>query len=251
MVKNYLLVAFRHLKRQPAYSLLNILGLTIGIVSSLLIVLYLSNELGYDKHNTKADRIFRVNADIREPDNAFRWASSQLPMRRTVAAEFDEIESYVRIVPNGIIKFQIGDISYLEEDVFLVDSTMFDVFSYDLIAGNPATALMNPNSIVLSESMAKKIFKEEDPMGKILKTEARPYNVTGIYKDVTTQSHIRPRGLISLNSSPDNNNARNWGKFGIYTYFLLNEGVKAETVEKKLEGIVDKYVAVIFDQFKW
>lgn len=249
MVKNYLLVALRHLKRQPTYSFLNILGLTIGIVSSLLIVLYLSNELGYDKHHVKADRIYRVNADISEPDNAFRWASSQLPMGRTVASEFDEIESFVRIVPQGRIKFQLEDIFYQEEDVYMVDSTMFDVFTYDLISGNPSTALMNPNSIVLSESMAKKIFKSEDPMDKTLRTETRSYKVTGIYKDVPKQSHIRPRGLISLNSNPDSNDPRLWGGFNIFTYLLLNEGVSKETIEAKLEGIVDKYVAVIFDQF--
>lgn len=250
MVKNYLLVALRHLKRQPAYSLLNILGLTIGIISSLLIVLYLSNELGYDEHHTKADRIYRVNANISEPDNAFRWASSQLPMGKTVAEEFDEIENFVRIVPQGQVKFQLGDLFYMEDDIFMVDSTMFAVFDYDLIAGNPETALINPNSLVLSESLAEKIFKGEDPMGKLVKTDTRSYSVTGIYKDTPKQSHIRPNGLISLSSTEtDINNPRLWGSFGIYTYFLLNEGVSKETIDKKLEGIVDKYVAVIFDQF--
>ncbi|MEL6562253.1 MAG: ABC transporter permease, partial [Bacteroidota bacterium] len=250
MVKNYLIVALRHLKRQPAYSLLNILGLTIGIISSLLIVLYLSNELGYDEHHTKADRIYRVNANISEPDNAFRWASSQLPMGKTVAEEFDEIENFVRIVPQGQVKFQLGDIFYMEDDIYMVDSTMFSVFDYDLIAGNPATALINPNSIVLSESLANKMFKGEDPMGKLVKTDARSYSITGIYKDTPKQSHIRPNGLISLSSAENNtSNPGLWGSFGIYTYFLLNEGVSKETIDKKLEGIVDKYVAVIFDQF--
>lgn len=250
MVKNYFLVALRHLKRQPAYSFLNILGLTIGIISSLLIVLYLSNELSYDKHHSKADRIYRVNANISEPDNAFRWASTQLPMGKTVAEEFDEIENFVRIVPQGQLKFQLDDIFFMEDDIYMVDSTMFDIFDYELIAGNPVSALTNPNSIVLSESLANKMFKGNDPMGKLIKTDERSYRVTGVYKDTPRQSHIRPNGLISLSSTPtDINNPRLWGSFGIYTYFLLNEGVSKETIDKKLEGIVDKYVAVIFDQF--
>ncbi|MGB3465689.1 MAG: ABC transporter permease [Cyclobacteriaceae bacterium] len=249
MIKNYIIVALRHLKRQPAYSLLNILGLTIGIVSSLLIVLYLSNELGYDKQHSKGDRLYRINADITEPDDNFRWSTTQLPLAKTVAADLDEVESYVTIANNGRVQFKEGENTYLEEGIFLADSTLFDLFDYEILAGNPRNALTEPNTIVLSKSLADKIFKEEDPMGKMLKTEGASYKITGVYNDVAKQSHIKPRGIISLATYPDRNNPNYWGGFGMYSYILLREDADPEAVEAKLEGIVDKYVAIIFDQF--
>ncbi len=249
MIKNYFLVAFRHLKRQPSYALLNILGLTLGIGSSLLILLYVSNELSYDNYHENKDRIYRVSSDIREPDNAFRWASSQLPLGRTLATEFSEVESFVRFNGVGQVKFNKGDQVFFEDKVFIVDSTVFDIFSYDIIAGDPDNILDNPNSIAISQSMASKIFGTSDPLGQVLETETRKYQVTGVYKDVPQNSHIRPNALIAMSSIPDLNNAQNWGGFNIYTYILLTPQANPKEVEAKLEGIIDKYVAVIFDQF--
>ncbi|CAD5299345.1 MULTISPECIES: ABC transporter permease [unclassified Imperialibacter] len=248
MLKSYLMVSIRHLMRQPTYAALNILGLTIGIVSSLLIILYLSQELSYDNHHAKADRIYRISSDIKEPDNAFRWAVTQLPLGRTLKAEFEEVEQYVRFIGNGRTKFIKDNINYFEEDVFQVDSTVFDVFSFDLISGNPSTALQNPSSMVISKTMADKIFKGENPVGQILKTDQNSFEITGVYEDLPKTSHIRPNAMMSASTS-DRNNSQNWGGFGIYTYALLREGADPKVVETKLNDIIDKYVAVIFDQF--
>ena len=248
MLKNYIMVSIRHLMRQPAYAGLNILGLTIGITSSLLIFLYLFQELSYDQQHEKGNRIYRISSDIKEPDNAFRWAVTQFPLGRTVKAEFEEVEQYVRFIGTGRTKFIKGDVNYFEEDVYMVDSTVFDVFSFNLLAGNPSTALQNPGSIVISKTMADKIFKGEEPMGQILKTDNNSLEVTGIYEDLPKTSHIIPTAMLSA-STADRNNSQNWGGFGIYTYVLLREGVDPKVVEDKLNGIIDKYVAVIFDQF--
>ena len=129
MIKNYLLVAFRHLKKQSSYSLMNILGLTIGIVSSLLIVLYLSHELGYDRFQAKGDRLYRINSDIKETDNAFRWASTQTPLAPTLKEEFSEIENATRIVSAGRTRFEHENLFYFEEDIYYADSTIFDLFT--------------------------------------------------------------------------------------------------------------------------
>ncbi|MEQ9304727.1 MAG: ABC transporter permease, partial [Marinoscillum sp.] len=168
MIKNYLKITIRHLLRQPGYTTLNILGLTIGIVSTLLIVLYLYHEVSFDKQHSKADRIYRISSDIKEPDNSFRWAVTQFPLGNTAKEEFSEVAQYVRFIGNGRTRFGKGDNSYYEEDVFLVDSTIFSMFDFNLISGNPETALEGPNSIVISQSLAKKIFNEENPIGEIL-----------------------------------------------------------------------------------
>ena len=141
MIKNYLKITVRHLLRQPGYTTLNILGLTIGIVSSLLIVLYLHHEVSFDQQHSKADRIYRISSDISEPDNSFRWTTTQLPLGRTVKNEFSEVEQYTRFIGNGRTRFERNDISYYEEKIFMVDSTVFNVFDYEFISGNPATAL--------------------------------------------------------------------------------------------------------------
>jgi len=248
MIKNYLKITLRHLLRQPGYAALNILGLTIGIVSSLLIVLYLYHEVSFDQQHTKADRIYRISSDIKEPDNAFRWSVTQLPLGRTVKSEFSEVEQYVRFIGNGRTRFSKNDISYYEENIFMVDSTVFNVFDFNLTSGDPQTALEGPNSIVISQSMADKIFKGENPIGQLLKTDRNSLEITGVFADVPKNSHIRPNAMISA-STADRNNSQNWGGFGIYTYVLLNEGADPAAVEVKLNDIIEKYVAVIFDQF--
>lgn len=250
MLKNYFLVALRHLKRQPGYALLNILGLTIGIASALLIVLYLNQETSYDKHHANANSVYRISADITEPDNAFRWAVSQAPLGSTVNTEFQEVKQFTRFAGGGNTQFRLNDQNYEAEDLFLVDSTVFDVFTFNFIQGDPETALDAPNSIVLNQSLAKRIFKDENPMDQLLETERFSYKVTGVYEDVPITSHIRPDAMVSFSTNERYANSQSWGGFGLYTYIVLNEGVDPVYVEKRLnEEIIPKYVATIFDQF--
>ena len=248
MIRNYLTITIRHLLRQPAYTALNIAGLTIGIVSSLLILLYLFHETSYDQQHSLGDRIYRISSDIKEPDNAFRWAVTQLPLGRAVKSEFSEVEQYVRFIGNGRTRFMKGDVSYFEEDIFQVDSTVFEIFDFKLMVGNPETALADPGSIVISETMAEKIFKGENPLGQLLRTDNNSLEVTGVYEDVPVNSHIRPNAMLSA-STVDRNNSQNWGGFGIYTYILLKEGADPAVVQDRLSEIIQRHVAVIFDQF--
>ncbi|MEQ9467312.1 MAG: ABC transporter permease [Ekhidna sp.] len=250
MLKNYFLVAIRHLKRQPGYALLNILGLTIGIASALLIVLYLNQETSYDKHNANAKNIYRISADITEPDNAFRWAVTQPPLGKTVNLEFQEINQFTRFAGGGDTRFRFGDNNYEAENWYLVDSTVFDVFTVKFLQGDPETALDAPNSVVLSKTLADKVFKGENPMGQLLETERFSYKITGIYEDIPVTSHIRPDAMASFSTNEQYANSQSWGGFGLYTYVVLNDGVDPAYVEKRLnEEIITKYVATIFDQF--
>ncbi|WP_421762807.1 ABC transporter permease [Ekhidna sp.] len=250
MLKNYFLVAIRHLKRQPGYALLNILGLTIGIASALLIVLYLNQETSFDTHHPNAENIYRISADITEPDNAFRWAVSQPPLGKTVNEEFQEIKQFTRFAGGGTTRFRYDDRNYEAENWYLVDSTVFEVFAVNFLQGDPVTALNAPNSVTISRTLADKIFKGENPMGKLLETERFSYKVTGVYEDIPVTSHIRPDAMASFSTNERYANSQSWGGFGLYTYVVLNDGVDPAYVEKRLnDEIIPKYVATIFDQF--
>ncbi len=252
MLKNYLLVAIRHLKRQPGYAALNIIGLTVGIASALLISLYLQYELSFDEYHEKADRIYRISADIKEPDNAFRWAVTQAPMGKVITEEFQEIENYVRFSGGfgGAPQLRYNDQLYSMENFFFVDSTVFNVFTFEFLQGNPETALDAPNSIVLSKTEADKIFKGEDSMGKMLESDNNSYKVTGVYRDMPNTSHIIAGSMASSSTNNFLSTSTNWGGFNLYTYVLLDKNADPAKVEKRLnDEIITKYVATIFDQF--
>lgn len=250
MILNYVKIAIRNLQRQPGYTLLNILGLSVGMAASLFILLYLQHELSYDQHHERAGRVFRISSDIKEPDNAFRWAVTQYPLGEQLKMDYPEVEQYARLNTLGRTQFRLDDKEFFIEDVFTADSTFFELFTFSFLKGDPATALHEPNSIVLSRSEAEKLFGEDDPMDKLLRTNReQPYKVTGVYEDMPSNSHFIAKALVSLNSFPGNTGPGSWGGFGIYTYVLLNEPESARPLEQKLQEIIDKHVAVIFDPF--
>ncbi len=252
MIKNYLTIALRNFRRQPGYTFLNIFGLTLGIAATLLVLLYISGETRYDTHHLKADRIFRISSDITEPDDHFRWAVTQNPLAGTLKMEYPEVEEFVRFIDNGRTRLQYKDQFFFEEKVFLVDSTVCDVFTINFTKGNPHTALNEPNSIVLNESVANRIFGKQNPVGEILKTTSgREYKVTGVFENWPVQSHLIADVLISANSIPGlaDPTAGSWGGFNIYSYVLLKPGTDPIALADKLPDIITKYVAVIFDQF--
>lgn len=249
MLRNYLKTALRYLGRQKGYTALNIIGLTIGISSSLIIVLYLYNELSFDQYHEKSDRIYRISSDIRETDDAFRWAVTQNPLGQKLVSEFGEVEQYVRFADNGRTELTIDDISYFEERVYNVDSTLFDVFSFEFVLGNPETALDAPKSIVLNKTVADKIFKGENPIGQSLRVDGGDlFQVTGVYKDMPKNSHLIADVLISVDNRPNMAN-NNWGGFNIFTYVLLSPTANAEAFEAKLDEVIQEHVAPIFAQF--
>lgn len=252
MIQNYIKIALRNFRLQPGYTILNVLGLTIGITATLFILLYLTEETRYDAYHEKADRIYRISADITEPDNHFRWAVTQTPLAMQLKQDFPEVEEYMRFIPNGRTRLEYKDRFFFEEKVFLADSTVCDVFSFDFVRGEGKNALREPNSIALNESVAKRIFGAGNPVGEVLKTPAgREYKVTGVYRDMPKYSHLIADVMISANS--DTNLMRpspnSWGGFGMYSYVLLKEGADAGAFAAKLPEVVKKYVAVIFDEF--
>src|SRR6478609_7028493 len=155
MIKNLFLVAIRNFRRDKWYSLLNILGLTIGIAFSLFLIFYIKDELSYDRYNEKADRIYRINSYIKEQDKEeMKWAITQFPLGPTLKQDYPEVEATTRFVGTGKTMYKNGDLRFYEDKVFFADSSVFNIFTYPFIEGNPKTALVEPNSMVLTQTLA-------------------------------------------------------------------------------------------------
>ncbi|MCB0838562.1 MAG: ABC transporter permease, partial [Bacteroidetes bacterium] len=249
MLKNFITTAIRNLKRQYGYTLLNILGLTLGISCSLFILLYLTHELSFDTYHEKADRLFRISSTITEPDDSFKWSVTQNALGPTLEKEYPEVEKFARFNGAGQQVFEYNNRQFNEGQLFLVDSSIFDMFTFDIIAGDPKTALVEPNTIAISKSMADKIFGDEDPIGKILKNEnvgEDGVKVTLVYRDMPANSHIIANAMASYVTLPENRRNVVWGGFNLYTYVLLQQPSQKETFASKLPEVIEKYVDPIF-----
>jgi len=248
MFKNLLLIAFRNFKKDRWYSLLNILGLTIGITFSLFLIFYIRDELSYDRFNKNVDRIYRINSYIQERDKNTNWTISQFPLAPTLKKDFPEVEEAVRFMPRERTLFKNGDNNFYETKIYYADSNVFKVFTVNFVEGNEK-ALYEPNSIVISKTLAEKYFgKNSRAFGKTLRTVYDVYKVTGVFEDIPRNSHIRYDMLISM-SSVKNRGGENWGNFNYFTYVLLKPGVNADRFNKKLVDVYKKYAEPLFSQF--
>lgn len=250
MIKNFLLIALRNLKKDFWYSLLNILGLTIGITFSLFLIFYITDELNFDRQNKNADRIYRVNTYVHEKDKNTDIAITQLPLGPTMKKDYPEVEEMVRLNSRERTLFKSGDNSFYETKVYYADSTLFNVFTAKFTEGTAATALQVPFDIVISKSLAKKYFGNQPALGKTLRTVYDVYKVTGVIEDVPKNSHIRYDMLISMSTLLRNNQGQdNWGSFNNYTYLLLKPGADPQKLNKQLADVYKKFVDPIFKQF--
>ena len=248
MLRNLLITAFRNIRKQAGYSLIIVLGLTLGITSSLFLLLFVFDDLSYDRFHEKRERIYRVVSHINETDDEFTWAVAQMPFAPQVKQDYPEVEEVVRIFNTGRLLLKYNELSKYEEEVFYADSTVFDIFTYTLVSGNPKAVLTRPNTMVVSRSLAKKYFGAEDPVGKVLTDgTGRTFEVTGLMEDAPRNSHLRFSGLISRTTLPMEMGS--WGNFGVSTYLLLNEGTDYKEFQEKLKDLNQKHVASIFDQF--
>lgn len=249
MLSNYFKIAFRNLIKHKSFSLINITGLAIGIASCVLILLFVQDELSYDRYHEKADRIYRVHTEGRLADNEFHMAVSPAPLAFTLVEEFPEVEAAFRIRNYGFPVFRYGEKAFSEEKVYWADSTIFDVLSIRFLEGSPETALAQPDAIVLTESMKKKYFGDEPALGKIINSDRRnDYMVTAIIEDFPRNSHFHADFLENLSNLDDSRNDR-WVSNNFYSYVVLKAGTSVEEFETKLEGLVQKYAVPQIEQF--
>ncbi len=251
MLRNYLTVAIRNIFKDKFYSLINVFGLMLGIASCIFIAIYINDELSYDRFNSKAERIYRVTEFIETEGSGERSSSVPFPAGPTLAEEYDNlIESQVRFFnfqsPTILVANRDNeDKEFNEPHVLFVDSTFFKIFDYDIIKGDKATALQEPNSVLLTESAAKRYFGDEDPMGKFLRIQdQRELVVTGVMPDAPRNAHFQFEFLVSfstLRTFFGGQYPQTWYWNPCWTYVLLKEGVKPEEVERYFPAFVDKY----------
>ena len=250
MFKNLIKVAIRNIAKEKIYSIINVMGLTIGISCSLFLALYIMDELSYDSFHTKKDNIFRVVTHFEEPDNSFSWPNAQIPLAQELQENYTEVKYATRLFNTGRELFVNNekDRRFYETEFMYADSSIFDVFTYQFIAGEPASSLNRPNTLVLTKSMAFKYFDEEAPIGKSLQNGSETYQVTAIIEDLPHNSHIDFGGLISRTSLDDE--IGNWGSWGVATYLLLKDEVDYKQFESSFyQNINESYIKPIFEQF--
>jgi putative ABC transport system permease protein len=198
MLKNYFKTAFRTLLRNKFYTLINIIGLAIGLATCFLIILYVLDELSFDKYNANAKRIYRVNNEIKFGDNYFDMAVSPALLGSTMVRDFPEVQQYTRLRWYGSFLVKKGNENIQEGRVGFADSTLFEVFSLPVIEGDPKTALVEPHSLVITEKVAKKYFNTTDVVGKtMLINDTGNYKVTAVIRNIPTQSHFQLRHFCS------------------------------------------------------
>ncbi|MEE9168702.1 MAG: ABC transporter permease, partial [bacterium] len=260
MFKNYIMIAIRNLRRQKGYSFINILGLAIGMACCLLILLYVQDEFGYDKFHEKSDRIYRLvmEGQVSANERTLNSARSPSPWAPVLAADYPGVVNYVRFktpLSRWLITYE--DERIYEKGFYFADATVFDVFDFELVRGNPAEVLVAPNTVVISEETARKYFGNEDPVGKIITADlVFEFKITGVMKKVPRSSHMTFDFLASFATLTGAANSEgnfiyggdlsNFQFFGlnpqVYTYLLLDDGFSAEEFELLLPQFIDKYL---------
>jgi putative ABC transport system permease protein len=250
MLKNIITNTLRNMRKHSGYLSLNIIGLTIGLASFMLITLYVLHELSYDRFNKNYKNTYRIKITGVMAGSTLDQAVSAAPMAEALRKDYPEVEKAVRVYRSGAWLVKYGDISFNEDAVLFADSTFFRVFDFRLLRGNPATALVNPRSIVLTEKYALKYFGKEDPLGKRISLEADTnlYTVTGVMENIPSNSHIKFEMLGSLNSLR-NSKSQNWIGHSFYTYIVLKDGTTKSALEAKFPEVILKYVGPQIKQF--
>jgi putative ABC transport system permease protein len=246
MPENTFKTAVRNIRKGKVFSIINIFGLAMGLSACLLIALFVVDEFSYDRYNDKADRIFRVVYDAHLNGNAFIGNYAPFPMGPTLVAEYPPIENEVRIRYQGDILVEKGDKKGIESNAVFADSTLFDVFSLPMIAGDTRKALTAPYSMVISERIAKKYFNSTAVVGKTLVlygnlTDTTTYQITGVIKDIPAASHFHFDIIRSMTEKHPKPSVQ-WENPYCATYFLTKPGVTAKDVDRMLGSAVLKYV---------
>ena len=242
MFKNAVKVALRNMKRQKGYSLINIFGLAVGMACCILILLWVQDELSYDRYHEKADQLYRVIVKGRMSNRDINFSSSPAPLANTLVNEFPEVLEATRFLRSRDVLVRYQDRFFNEGLILFADSNFFDVFSIPLIKGDPDKVLSLPNSVVITRAAALKYFGEEDPIGKTLTMNNRmDFRITGLAENMPSNMHFHTDFFASLESIPDSKSP-NWFSNPYHTYIVLQEGTSPDDVQAKLPEIVTKYL---------
>ena len=257
MFRNFLTIAFRILFRHKAYALINVSGLAVGLASAILILLYVRDELSYDRFHEDHEQIYRVGLNATNQGNEFMVAVSAVPMAPTLLREYPEVKAATRLftfVGESLVKYKEN--AFLEDRFFYADSGFFGVFPRGILRGDPATALARANTVVITDEMASKYFGDEDPIGKVIEVGAgsifdplstTAFEVTAVVEKYPRNSHLKFDLLASLESTEIINSPL-WMRYLVHTYIRLQEGHLASGLEAKFPDMLLKYVGPQWEQ---
>jgi putative ABC transport system permease protein len=245
MLENYLKITFRNFKRQKGYSFITLTGLALGMASCLLIILYIQFELSYDRFHTAADCIYRIVMDATIGSTNLKVPITNNPLSPTLVRDYPQVIASTRIRQISKILVKYEDNQFYESGSLFADTSIFDVFSFPFIHGDPQKALTRPFTIVLTESTARKYFGQNNPVGKVLRLDSsKDYEVNGVIKDVPLNSHLTFDILVSFETLfADQPQARDdWISAHNFTYLRLHENAVSSDLESKFPAMIEKYM---------
>ncbi|OEK05144.1 hypothetical protein BFP71_17165 [Roseivirga misakiensis] len=247
--------AIRVLLRNKFYAFLNIFGLAIGLAVSIIIMLYVQSDYNFDKSHEQWDQLYRIESKYFIPPKNDEFALTPTTLADLMQEEFPEILSYTRFQNTGQILFRIEDKNFYVDDVYLSDSSTFNMFTHKFLKGDPKTALVEPNSLVLTKSTAEMLFGAQDALGQIVKTDANTFNVTGVIEDVPSNVHLRFNALISFTTATSGQpaltaqqKANQLWNIALYSYIKLPKNYDINSIYQKFPAFYDKYMSPITAQ---
>jgi putative ABC transport system permease protein len=256
MIRNYFKIALRNLLKHKFISAINLFGLTVGLGCCLLILSYILNELSFDKFNDKADRIYRVSRSWFGPtgDVSLNLGAVAPPFGPLLKNDFPDIEKVTVLLPDGTSTFKYGEKIFNETNGMFADQNLFDLFNVKVLRGNPAKALSDPFSIMLTPDLAKKYFGDEDPINKVIRLDRQfQFKVTGIFENLPSNSHWHADHLLSFSTLKDTaiygerNLQTNFGNNSFYTYLLLPKNYNTKSMEAQFPAFIDKVMPMSKD----
>lgn len=252
MLRNYFKIALRNLTKYKFISFINLFGLTVGLTCCLLITAYILNELSYDRHNKNAENIYRVERTFKNAETgalSLQLGSIAPPFGPLLQNDFKDIRKVTRTLLAGTMALKYNEKIFNEANVFFADENLFNVFDINVTKGNPAKALTDPYTVMLTEETAKKYFGNTDPINKVIRLNNQSdFKVTGIYKAFPDNAHWHPGLLLSFNTLRDSaiygeeNLRANWGNNSFFTYLLLPEGYHAKKLEAQLPAFQNRHI---------
>ena len=234
MFRNYLILAFRSMKRQRLHAILNILGLTIGIAAAVIIFSFLLNEWQYDRFHEKSSQIYRIiTGNIGQPD---AWAGTPAPLGPALKNTMPEVENFVRLDINEYL-VHVGQKHVYERKILCADPSLFQMFSFPVLKGNLDTFLSDPNAIVISEATANKYFSSQNPMGQLMVLDGQEYHVTGVIADIPIHSHLHFDMVVPFEKT-NTSFLQKWDSFNFSTYILSAPNVNQDVLLRKIQNFV-------------
>jgi len=240
MFKNYLKIAVRNLLKHKAYSFINIAGLAIGMACCMALILFIQHEFSYDRHHQHAGQIYRMHTRSVIFGREILWTYTQEAFARILKEDYPEVLYASRFDRSRNVTLRINEEAVNETNFYWADQDILDIFTFDILRGNKAELLKNPGSVIITDEIAQKYFRDANPIGQIFYMDTTAYHVTGVMKAQPATSHFHANFIASYNTFPEDPQP-NWFSFGIRTYFRLQEGVSEEAFAAKLPGFIERH----------